>query len=99
MPARRRLLTDMLRDQSGAVLIYVALTMPVLLGLTAIAVDFSLAYFTGNRLQVAADASALAGAARLPNDANVTSEATQFAQANIPDMGGTTVLADADVLT
>jgi Flp pilus assembly protein TadG len=94
---RRSLFGRFGKNRSGAALVYVSLTMPVMLALVALAVDFGHVYLTRNRLQVAADAAALAGASQLPDPATVLSEARAFAVANIPDVGGTSVLADADV--
>lgn len=48
--------------EEGSSLIYVALSLMVLLGFAGLAVDGSYAYSQHNRMQVAADASALAGA-------------------------------------
>ncbi|MCU1752104.1 TadE/TadG family type IV pilus assembly protein [Pseudomonas sp. 6D_7.1_Bac1] len=49
------------RNQQGAALILVVIALPVLFGVTALAVDFAYAYVVRNELQNAADASALAG--------------------------------------
>ncbi|MGH8430399.1 MAG: pilus assembly protein TadG-related protein [Solimonas sp.] len=84
-------------DRSGSVLVYVGLSLPVMLALTALAVDFGHVYLERNRLQIAADAAALAGAAVLPDADDVVTEAREFAVANIPDAGGTTVLDEVDV--
>ncbi len=53
------------RRQRGAVLILVALLLPVLLGLCALAVDVALVFLVRNELQNVADAAALSGAAKL----------------------------------
>lgn len=49
-------------EDEGAVAIVVAIMMIVLLGISAFAVDFGLAYSNRRQLQTAADAAALAGA-------------------------------------
>ncbi|MFJ2364588.1 pilus assembly protein TadG-related protein [Pseudomonas sp. NPDC087697] len=49
------------KNQQGAALILVVITLPVLFGVTALAVDFAYAYVVRNELQNAADAAALAG--------------------------------------
>jgi Flp pilus assembly protein TadG len=49
-----------LRDESGAVAVFVALTMTIMLGCAAIAVDVSSAYADRHQLQNGADAAALA---------------------------------------
>ena len=53
------------RDRRGAVLIYVSLLLPVLVGLSLLAVDASRLYNLHSTLQKAAEALALAGAAEL----------------------------------
>jgi Flp pilus assembly protein TadG len=52
-------------DQRGAVLIYVTLLLPVLIGFSLLAVDASRLYNLSTHLQKGADALALAGAAEL----------------------------------
>src|SRR5687767_1407877 len=52
-------------DQRGAVLIYVTLLLPVLVGFSLLAVDASRLYNLSTHLQKGADALALAGAAEL----------------------------------
>ncbi|VVQ06025.1 hypothetical protein PS934_03038 [Pseudomonas fluorescens] len=49
------------RHQQGAVLILAVLALPILLGLSALAIDYAYAYVVRNELQNAADATALAG--------------------------------------
>ena len=53
------------RDESGAVVVLVAILLPVLLGLAAFAVDVGYIMVTKNELQNVADAAALAGARTL----------------------------------
>jgi hypothetical protein len=57
------------RDESGQVLILMAATMIVLLGIVGFALDVGHAYLVQRQLQAATDASALAGALDLPNSA------------------------------
>ena len=54
-------------DERGAVAVLVALLLPFLLGMAGLAVDVGSWYLTQGRLQAAADAAALAGAADLPS--------------------------------
>ncbi|WP_223502737.1 TadG family pilus assembly protein [Pseudomonas sp. BF-R-24] len=49
------------RNQQGAVLILAVLALPILLGFSALAIDYAYAYVVRNELQNAADATALAG--------------------------------------
>lgn len=62
--ASRRFLSNFCVEKSGNVMILFALVAPILVGFAALAVDISYAYFTRNALQIAADAGALAGAAK-----------------------------------
>lgn len=55
------------REESGAVLVLVALAMVALIGFVALAVDLGYQYVVKNELQNAADAGALAGASVLFN--------------------------------
>ncbi len=52
-------------NKSGISLIILAMIILVLLGFAALAIDFAYVYYVKNELQVAADAAALAGAAKL----------------------------------
>src|SRR5437660_7203315 len=59
------LLTQLLRDRSGAAGVYAALLLPVLAGTALLAVDASRLFNLQTALQKGADALALAGAAEL----------------------------------
>jgi Flp pilus assembly protein TadG len=50
------------RSQTGAVAVLVALLLPVLMGLMALAIDMGLALLRRNQMQVAADSAALSAA-------------------------------------
>ena len=54
------------RSEAGQTLVIFALTLPVLLGMCAIVIDFGNLFVEKRSLQQAADASALAAAQRLP---------------------------------
>src|ERR1035438_2936889 len=60
------------RDESGQMLVLVALSMTVLLGFLALAVDVGLLFRAKRNMQVAADAAAVAGALEYKFNANVT---------------------------
>ena len=53
------------RRRRGVVVVWVALLIPVLVGMTAFAVDIGYICMTRNHLQVAADAGAMAGVGAL----------------------------------
>lgn len=59
-----------MRDESGAVVVIVAIVMAVLLGLAAVAVDQGYLFDTRHQLQAAADAAALAGCSTLIETSN-----------------------------
>ena len=66
--ASKALYLSGLQDQSGVVVILVAILMFVFLGIAVLAIDLSNLYVVRNELQNAADAGALAGARFLYND-------------------------------
>ncbi len=57
-----------LRDRPGSVVIVVALSMVVISGFSALAVDMGYLYWMKNRLQATADAAVTAGASQLSVD-------------------------------
>lgn len=78
-------ITQRFASERGAVLIYVALILPLLIGVAALAIDGSNAYAQQRRMQTAADAAALAGAQRLAlggDSAAVQSAVQSLATAN-----------------
>ena len=60
------MLTKLLCNQRGAVLLLAAFVLPALLGFGALAIDIGMLYKTKTELSAAADAAALAGAQELP---------------------------------
>jgi Flp pilus assembly protein TadG len=90
--ARRRRIE---RDESGLVLVWMALFLMVLIGFAALAVDLGHGYFVAQRAQNAADAAALAGTVSLPGDfATASADALAVASANgfTDGVDGVTVL-------
>lgn len=74
---------NLFRNEKGAVLVLVALSMTVLIGFTALVTDVGIMYFNRTDMQKAADAAALAGAQRLPsNPSTATSDAGSYALLN-----------------
>lgn len=86
----------LIRDEGG-IAIVVAAGLAMLLGAAAVAVDMSYLYVERNRLQVAADAAALAGANKLPDEVEARLAAKEFAERNMPDEAHGTVLVDQDI--
>ena len=64
-------------DDRGAVLVIVALLLPLIMGTAALVIDVGFWYLTQAQLQAAADAAALAGAQQLPSS---PSSAQAYAQ-------------------
>lgn len=91
------------QQQRGSVVLLFALVLPILLGFTAVAVDFSRVLLARQELQNAADAAALAGAAGLDDPGGEVpynwTAATQYAQQFVgKNKANTRVLVDAGVL-
>ena len=63
------------RQLSGQILLLATISLVVLLGFTALAVDVGLLYSTRRRMQTAADAAAIAGATALRDGQNYTTAA------------------------
>jgi Flp pilus assembly protein TadG len=71
--------------EDGVVLVLVALSMTVLLGCMALAIDLTSFYGDQRKAQAAADAAALAGAQDLPGSANqATIDAQSYVARNFP---------------
>ena len=54
-----RLLTRLLRDEEGSYLLYMTLTIPIFIGLAALATEGALIFYNHRDVQSAADAAAL----------------------------------------
>jgi hypothetical protein len=72
-----------LKDQKGTVIVLFALTLTVILGFTALAIDIGDLYVRRNELQNAADAAALAGALLLPDTTAAGYRAIEVANKNM----------------
>ncbi len=84
-------------DQQGGMLVFVAFSFMVMVGTAALAVDISRLYMLQNKLQVTADAAALAGAGLLPDELEAHAAAMDFAQLNLSGANDGAVVTDADV--
>lgn len=62
------------RNRKGVSLVMMAILLALLLILASLAIDIAYMYFVKNQLQVAADAAALAGAAKLDGSASLIQE-------------------------
>ncbi len=99
MPNTVKTLIRLLRDTSGAVIVLVAVALPVFLLMLAWVIDIGLVRLTGHRLQIAASAAALAGASQLPDNNDVRTEALLYSGKNYADINGHPVLIAADIET
>ncbi len=86
------------KNEKGFSLVMLALSITVLLGMAALAIDVAHLYEVKNQLQVAADAAALAGAADLDGTADPTqtaarNEAQRIAALNFADVASSDVPA------
>ena len=90
-------------SQKGAVTVLVALTLPVLLGVGALAVDLAYLHVVRNELQNDADAAAMAGARKLytkgASALDWAGAATTAKDAIVLNRAANHALADGDVLT
>ncbi len=73
-----------LREADGAIAVWFALSLPIFIGLAALAIDISFQMVMRNKMQVTASASALAGAALLPEVGPALAEAQAFSEKNAP---------------
>jgi Flp pilus assembly protein TadG len=95
-PKHRSAFKHLLRDERGIVAIYMAVCLPVFVGLLILVVDGSHALSTRHMLQVTADSAALAAASD-PNSSSLYTTANTYAQMNMPVNTYGTVLASNDV--
>lgn len=79
------------KEESGASMVMVVLSLVVIFGFTAFAVDFGNAYTTKVSMQDACDLSALAAADSLPEIAKTESVAKEYAELNGYDPENVTV--------
>lgn len=78
----------MMKFRQGATGILVALSIFVLLGITALAIDWGVAYLARQEIQNYSDASALAGAQELPNPERARGAATNLYRRNYAESRG-----------
>jgi Flp pilus assembly protein TadG len=90
------MMRQFLRNQRGSITIMTALVLPVVGGLTALAVDVAHLRYSKARLQMGADAAALAAIRRLSNEADAVQVAVAIANLNVPKTAGT-VTTSSDV--
>lgn len=84
-------------DQKGSVALWAGFSMPMVLGLGALAFDMNNLYVTKAELQHTADASAIAAARALPDVSAAVAAAQNYAQLNMPSAKHGSVILPADV--
>jgi len=92
---------DLWHDRRGAFAPMAAIVMTAMLGFGALAIDMGFNYYTRNKLQVTADASALAGASQiefLPDETPMVAEALDYADKNMAFADYGNVLVAPDVV-
>ncbi len=83
---------ELLREEKGSVIIILALSLSVFIGLAALVTDAGLVYLTRDKMQNACDAAALAGAQDLQiSSAAALEKAQNFAVANGLDLSEVTI--------
>ncbi len=87
-----------LHARDGAIAAMTAVSLVVILGFGAFAIDMSYAYSERNLLQVTADAAALAAAPEVPNKNKAREMALQYVEDNMPAATHGKVLDKEDVV-
>ncbi len=93
-----RCFRGLLRNQQGNVLVMLGASLGVIAGVSALAIDMGHSYVLRGQLQRTADAAALAGVSRLPDETAASTEALQYVDLNMPSANHGTVLANSDVV-
>jgi hypothetical protein len=66
------------KNESGQILVFVAIFLAAVIGLSAFVIDLGYAYYAQRTLQASADAAALAGAQQLPDQNAAVTTAKQY---------------------
>jgi len=98
MRSLRALCLRFRRDDRGSVLPMVALSLTVILGFAALAIDVGQERTLHAQLEATADSAALAAASQLPNEKKARDAALEYAEKNMPAEQNGTVLTDADIV-
>jgi Flp pilus assembly protein TadG len=104
MLMRRRSLSALLRargflrDEQGAVAIYMMITLPVFVGLLGLGTDGAYGLYMRGMLQATAESAALAATSELPKKADSTATAKRYVEINMPAASFGQVLRDQDVV-
>lgn len=93
----RKIFSRFRRDESGAIVVWVGLSMPMILGIGALAFDMNSMYVTKAQLQYTADAAAMAAAQALPDQSAAATAAQNYAGLNMPAVTHGNVVTSSDV--
>ncbi|MFQ5784209.1 MAG: TadG family pilus assembly protein [Alphaproteobacteria bacterium] len=89
---------NFLRDRRGTIAVILALTVPVIFGMAAVAVDIGYMTAMQAQLRATAEATALAAATTLDDPAQAEARALEYAAKNMLPEDHGTVLQSADVV-
>ncbi|MFQ5784212.1 MAG: TadG family pilus assembly protein [Alphaproteobacteria bacterium] len=89
---------DFLRDRRGTIAVFLALIVPVIFGMAALAVDIGYVGSMHAQLRATAEATALAAATTLDDPAQAEARALEYAAKNMLPEDHGTVLQSADVV-
>ncbi|MGH6926936.1 MAG: TadG family pilus assembly protein [Dongiaceae bacterium] len=90
--------TRFARDERGGVLPLVGLSLTVILGFAALAIDVTHQRALDAQLEATADAAALAAASQLPDETKARETALAYAESNMPPDRHGTVLDEDDIV-
>ena len=85
------------QDENGTIAIWAGISMPMVMGIGALAFDMNSMYVTKAQLQHTADASAIAAAKALPDPSAATGAAQNYAMLNMPSASHGAVVTPGDV--
>lgn len=85
-------------DVRGSIMPMIALSLTVILGFAALAIDVGQERTLHAQLAATADAAALAAASQLPNEKKALAKALEYAVKNMPPEANGTVLTNEDVV-
>jgi hypothetical protein len=92
-------MTSVRKNESGQAIVLMTLSLLVIMGMAALVLDVGNWFHTKRRLQGTADAAALAGAQRLPDDpSGAQTMAMSYANQNGGDVAGANIIVTSTVL-
>ena len=86
-----------LRDERGMTLPLAGVMALLGVGFASLAIDMGYLYYMRGKVQITADAAALAGAGQIPNMSNIREEAIGLARKNLPEDENGEVVTEANI--